>query len=148
MISDGFYPIPIHQPAKERPCQPEQKQVDRNCAADGFPVPVKLLLHGQHDDAGDRTKCKSDERASECYAATYPAFCHHVLGIPRHDNEARRFHYPADEIISRLSEGTGIPYQHLIEMTPMRLMRRLVKEAEVYLADPEKFAEQQLNNQV
>ncbi|MDD1617566.1 MAG: hypothetical protein CG439_2670 [Methylococcaceae bacterium NSP1-2] len=79
-------------------------------------------------------------RLAEAYGVSYESFCLHALGIPRADSETRQFKEPSPEILSRLSEGTGIPIDQLEQMTLLRTFSRLTKDLQEYLAVPENYA--------
>lgn len=79
-------------------------------------------------------------RLAEVYGVSYESFCLHALGIPRADSETRQFKKPSPEILSRLSEGTGIPVDQLEQMSLWRLFNRLLKGHKEYLSVPESYA--------
>jgi hypothetical protein len=78
-------------------------------------------------------------RLAEAYGVSYEAFCLNALGIPRDENETRQFKEPSPEILSLLSEGTGIPISQLEQMTLSRTFSRLTKELNEYSAVPENY---------
>ena len=78
-------------------------------------------------------------RLAESYDARFETFCLNALGIPRVDGEARRFIEPSAIILSRLSDGTGIPIVQLEQMPIWKLLNWLMKEVREYTAIPENY---------
>lgn len=69
---------------------------------------------------------------AKCYGVSYVAFCHHALGIPPTDEEARKFRQPSLEQLQRLSDGTGVPVDILADMTVARIWENIIREAEKF----------------
>ena len=80
-------------------------------------------------------------RLAECYGSRYEHFCHRGLGIPTDDSQARRFQEPTQELLRRLSDGTGIPVRELEKMTLQHVWGQLMDEMRLYAATPEGQAE-------
>jgi TniQ len=79
-------------------------------------------------------------RLAKTYGISYESFCLHALGISRADSETRHFKEPSPEILSRLSDGTGIPVDDLEQISLWRLFNRLLHDQKEYLSITENFA--------
>ncbi|WP_411726316.1 TniQ family protein [Methyloglobulus sp.] len=101
-------------------------------------MPRRWPLHPKPYDY--ETSERYVRRLAETYGVSFESFCLHALGIPRADSKTRQFKEPSPEILSRLSEDTGIPIGQLEQMSQWRLFNRLLKDLEKYLAVPENYA--------
>ena len=77
------------------------------------------------------------ERLAELCEASYSAFCASALRIPPDDREALSLADPCDEVLERLSAGTGVPAEELREMRLCATWARLHAEIEAQTATPD-----------
>ncbi|HYA39646.1 MAG TPA: TniQ family protein [Candidatus Methylomirabilis sp.] len=76
-------------------------------------------------------------RLAGCYGARYDDFCCRVLGLSHGD----KLQEPAADVLRRLSEGTGVPFEQLARMTWRHIWNRLMDEMHRIAATPEARAE-------
>jgi len=77
-------------------------------------------------------------RIAETYGVSYDAFLRNALG---HAGRGARDldHAPAG-VFAKLSAGTGIPIERLLDMTSLRVMARMVSRTQELLETPEGHA--------
>jgi hypothetical protein len=74
-------------------------------------------------------------RIAGAYGVSYDAF---LLNVLDHTGRgARDLNRAPDEVLARLSAGTGVPIERLSDMTTSAVMRRLVSRTRELLGTPE-----------
>ena len=77
------------------------------------------------------------QRLARCYGVSHEQFCYRALGIPREDREARYWNNPTDQVLDRLSDGTGVSVEQLKTMTYPNVWKRVAEEFNRYANTPE-----------